>query len=143
MSQFHISYLGHLKTEAIHLQSGTKLLTAAPTDNQGDGSSFSPTDLVCVSLASCMITTMGIVAKRHGIDLKGLKAEVTKVMSSEGQRRIQKIHVVLDFEQLHLDEDQQIRMRHTALTCPVALSLDPAIMQVVEFRFGTEQIDLS
>lgn len=35
-------YLGNLRTEAEHLDSGSKLITSAPKDNNGDGLLFSP-----------------------------------------------------------------------------------------------------
>ena len=76
-----VEYVGDLRTKATHLKSGNIITTDAPTDNQGKGEAFSPTDLVCASLSSCMMTIMGLVAEREHINLSGLQAEIIKVMS--------------------------------------------------------------
>lgn len=128
-------YLGDLKTKATHLLSGTEILTDPPLDNQGTGSTFSPTDLVAAALGSCMMTIMGIVARRDNIDLKGMGMEITKIMSTDPPRRITEIHVMFDFAEITLDDSQKIKLKNAALTCPVAYSLDPAIKQVVDFGF--------
>ena len=77
-----VEYLGNLRTQAKHLKSGNLIVTDAPTDNNGRGEAFSPTDLVSAALSSCMITIMGMVAEREGVDLKGLTSDVVKVMAS-------------------------------------------------------------
>jgi uncharacterized OsmC-like protein len=128
-------YLGQLRTEATHVASGNSLTTDAPLDNHGRGEAFSPTDLTSASLGSCMMTTMGIVAERDGIDLRGTTYEVTKHMNPS-PRRIAKIEVAFTMKSAQpLTEAQQQKLRNTALTCPVALSLHPDIEQVVEFKF--------
>ncbi|MEI8007530.1 MAG: OsmC family peroxiredoxin [Bacteroidota bacterium] len=81
MATVKSTYTGNLRTEATHLQSGTKLITDAPVDNQGKGEFFSPTDLVATSLGSCMITIMGIAAKTHGFNIEGASWTVTKIMA--------------------------------------------------------------
>ena len=86
MATIHTTYLGDLRTEATHLQSGTKIITDAPTDNQGRGEAFSPTDLLAESLAGCMLTTMGIFARNNGIDMDGTHCEVTKIMAANPRR---------------------------------------------------------
>ncbi len=128
------SYLGNLRTQSVHLQSGTELLTDAPVDNNGKGEKFSPTDLVSSALGSCMVTIMGIVAERNGVSLDGLSWEVTKVMQAS-PRKIQEI--VVDFHWDNPVEDGAMiqKLKNAALTCPVALSLDPAIKQTVNFDF--------
>ena len=91
-----VVYLGNLRTEATHLQSGNVIVTDAPVDNQGKGEAFSPTDLVATALASCMITIMGIVARRDAIDIDGITADVQKIMSSD-PRRIGEIRIKIIF----------------------------------------------
>ena len=86
------SYLGNLRTQANHVLSGNALITDAPLDNNGKGEAFSPTDLVCAALGSCMVTIMGIVAERDGISLEGLSWEVTKIMESS-PRKIKEIQI--------------------------------------------------
>ena len=85
MVEIHILYEGDLHCRVIHGPSGTLLSTDAPKDNQGKGESFSPTDLLAAALGSCIITTMGIVAKRHALDLKGAKVTVVKEMTVTGE----------------------------------------------------------
>lgn len=134
MATIKSSYLGNLRTYSEHLQSGTELLTDAPVDNNGKGEAFSPTDLVSSALGSCMVTIMGIVAERNDLSLKGLNWEVTKVMHAS-PRKIQEI--VVDFSWENPVEDAVLiqKLKNAALTCPVALSLDPSIKQTVNFNF--------
>ncbi|WP_143962425.1 OsmC family protein [Litoribacter populi] len=128
------SYLGNLRTTSEHLQSGISILTDAPLDNNGQGQAFSPTDLVAAALANCMVTIMGIVARRDGNDLDGLEWETTKVMQSD-PRKISEIHV--EFHWKNAPEDSKLlqKLKNAAKTCPVALSIDPAIKQNVVFNF--------
>ena len=86
MATVETIYLGELRTEATHVQSGSKILTDAPTDNHGKGEAFSPTDLVATALGSCMMTIMGIAAQTHGIDIDGTKLHITKIMSASPRR---------------------------------------------------------
>lgn len=136
MATIHIDYLGELRTECIHLQSGTHMNTDAPTDNQGRGEAFSPTDLVANALGTCIITTMAIFARRDGIELKGSKLDVTKVMTSQPPRRIARIEVDLIVQtDRPLDEATRTRLEAIAHTCPVAISLHPDIEQAVSIRW--------
>lgn len=128
-------YLGELRTKAQHIRSGTEIITDAPVDNMGKGEAFSPTDLVATALGTCMLTTMGIVADRHQWDLKGMSMEITKVMSSEPPRRISEVHIAFNFNGITLTDEQQVILKNTALTCPVARSLNENIKQVVDFGF--------
>lgn len=133
MAQMKVQYLGDLRTECTHLGSQTKIHTDAPVDNQGKGEKFSPTDLVCTGLATCMMTIMGIIAKRDGIDITGMTADVQKIMQ-QNPRKIAEIkisfHLVKKFESDY--KDKLIRAAHT---CPVGLSLHPDIKQTVVFDF--------
>lgn len=127
-------YLGELRTRDQHLKSGNSVITDAPPDNQGKGEAFSPTDLVCAALSSCMMTIMGQVAAREKIDLRGLKTDITKVMVSN-PRKISEIHIVFTHDSIVADDRQKQMLKKAALTCPVALSLAETIQQKVEFNF--------
>ena len=128
-----VTYLGELRTEAIHIQSNTTIHTDAPKDNHGKGEMFSPTDLVATALASCMISIMGIVAMKDGITpVDGTIAEVTKVMYSE-PRRIGEIHIKLTFPKKDYTDKEKKIYEHAAYTCPVAKSLHPDLKQIIEF----------
>ncbi|MCU0429393.1 MAG: OsmC family protein [Cytophagaceae bacterium] len=137
MHQMTSEYLGELRSQATHLSSGTTILTDAPLDNQGKGEAFSPTDLVCASLSACMMTIMGIVARREQLDLVGLRAEITKVMAAD-PRRIASIAVHFHLPEgkvASLSEKQKEVLKRAAHTCPVALSLHPDIRQEIQFNF--------
>jgi putative redox protein len=129
-----VSYKGGLRTEAVHLKSGVKIITDAPVDNHGKGESFSPTDLVSSALCSCMMTLMGILADREGIKLEGLKGEIVKVMASS-PRKIAEIHIALKHPGLDATEEQKEKLKRAALTCPVALTLEGNVAQKITFDF--------
>ena len=127
-------YKGSLRTENIHTRSGSLVITDAPLDNQGKGEAFSPTDLVCTALSSCMLTTMGILAARENIMLEGLKTEVIKIMNPS-PRKISEIQITLSHPALQATEIQKQKLKQAALTCPVALSLHDTVKQTVVFNF--------
>lgn len=127
-------YQGNLRTNMRHLQSGLEVITDAPVDNNGKGEAFSPTDLVAAALGSCMVTIMGIVAERDGVSLEGLSWEITKIMNAQ-PRKISEI--VIDFHWKNPVNDPTMlqKLKNAAKTCPVALSLDPALKQTINFNF--------
>lgn len=128
-----VVYLGDLRTECEHLQSGTKILTDAPLDNQGKGEAFSPTDTVATALASCMLTIIGIKARDHELDVKGTTAEVTKTMAAD-PRRISAIKVVFNFPQSYDNKGKKI-LERAAKTCPVLYSIHPDIELEIAFNY--------
>ncbi len=134
MTTSKITYLGDLRTKSIHLQSGSELINDAPVDNHGKGEAFSPTDLVANSLATCMLTTMGIKADNMGISIVGSEAEVIKTMRSE-PRQISKIEVTLRMKGTGFDMKVKNILERTAMTCPVFLSLHPEIEKIVNFNW--------
>src|SRR6516225_7216677 len=122
-----IIYKGSLRTEAKHLQSNTIIETDAPTDNQGKGERFSPSDLLATSLGSCMLTIMGIKARDMNISLDGTEVSIQKFMKPE-PRRVSSIDVRFNFpSSLNLNEKEKIILERAALTCPVAESIHPGI----------------
>lgn len=138
MSTSKVIYLNDLRTNATHLASNSTIVTDAPIDNHGKGEAFSPTDLAATSLAACMITVLGIHADKSGINMKGTHAEVTKIMNTEGPRRIVAIDVKLEIVTTEsLDEKQRIIFERVAKTCPVSLSLHPDIQQNISISFST------
>ena len=127
-------YLGSLRTEDIHHLSGNKIITDAPIDNNGRGEAFSPTDLVCAALSSCMMTLMGIAADREKIDMTGMTSQITKIMAAN-PRRIAEIQIVFSRPGLQVTETQRQKLVIAAQTCPVAMSLAEGIKQSVQFDF--------
>ncbi len=134
MPTSEVIYLGDLRTQCTHYQSGTVILTDAPTDNQGKGEMFSPTDLAATSLASCMMTIIGILAQRSGFDITGTRAEVTKIMGTD-PRRISEVKIDLFFPSNNYSEKEKAIIRNITKTCPVALSLHPDTIQNVICHF--------
>jgi uncharacterized OsmC-like protein len=128
-----VTYIGELRTTSVHVQSGTEILSDAPKDNHGKGEAFSPTDLVANSLATCMISIMGIKSRDLNVDLKGSTVEVTKIMQSE-PRKIAKIITVLNMN-LEADDKTKTILERAAMTCPVMLSLHPDIEKEVIFNW--------
>ncbi len=125
-------YEGGLRCRATHGPSGTTLVTDAPVDNHGKGESFSPTDLMATALGACMMTIMGIVAERHGIDLTGMKAETIKEMTKEPPRRIASLRTRLTIP-LPPDHPDRQRLEQAGRACPVHQSLHPDIDAAIEF----------
>jgi uncharacterized OsmC-like protein len=136
MATVKTQYLGDLRTESVHLQSGTKLITDAPTDNQGRGEAFSPTDLVATALGACMFTIMGIAARTHGFTIDGAKVETTKVMGTSPRRIVELItQVTLPHNNYSVKEKKIIEL--TAKECPVFNSLHPEMKKTVTFVYGS------
>lgn len=134
MSTSKVIYLGNLRTENTHLKSGSTYITDAPTDNNGKGEAFSPTDTVATGLANCMITVMGIKARDMGVSIDGTTAEVTKIMAAN-PRRISEIIVVLELPS-GINEKSRKILENTGRTCPVLQSLHPDIEKNIHFNWG-------
>jgi uncharacterized OsmC-like protein len=131
-------YIGNLKTELTHGPSGTVIRTAAPVDNNGDGSSFSPTDLAAASLGACMVTLIAIVGERDGLDLTGLSFRLEKHMASN-PRRIGAVPVTIQMP-AGLTPEQRQKLENAALTCPVHKSLAPDIEKAVTFVYADAEV---
>ena len=126
-----VIYKGALRTEATHIRSGNTIITDAPTDNKGKGEAFSPTDLVATSLASCMLTIMGIKADEMNINIEGASAEVKKIMTA-GPRRIAQVIIVINIP-ISADEKTKNILEKSALTCPVDKSLSNSMIRDIKF----------
>jgi putative redox protein len=135
MVEITATYEGQLHCTAAHGPSGAKLPTDAPKDNMGKGEAFSPTDLVATALGTCMLTTMGIVAQRHNIDITGARVRVTKEMVTQPTRRIGTLGVEIVMPRALGDDDRQ-RLEHAAHACPVHKSLHPDVRIPVAFKWG-------
>ena len=128
------SYIGNLRTSSKHLKSGKSIITDAPTDNNGKGEAFAPTDLVSSALCSCMTTVMGICANKGNFKMPNSTAKITKIMSAE-PRKIKEIKIELNFEKNSLNDAQKNKLMSVAENCPVAKSLNPDIKQTLKFNF--------
>ncbi|MDA0757794.1 MAG: OsmC family protein [Bacteroidetes bacterium] len=128
-----VYYKGNLRTNCIHLKSGSEIITDAPVDNSGKGEAFSPTDMVATALASCMITVMGIKADQLGISFTDVSANVEKIMSTN-PRRISKISIAIDLP-IKLSEKDKLILEKVGSTCPVHNSLDPKLIREIKYNW--------
>ena len=133
MNTYEVKYEGNLRTTAIHLDSGSEVNTDAPKDNHGLGKTFSPTDMLCSSLASCMLTIMAITVEKNNIDIKGTFAKVKKTMGSN-PRRIIKIQIDIIFPR-HYDFKTKTILERAAYSCPVHHSISEKIEKNVSFSY--------
>jgi putative redox protein len=133
MTIMHVEYQGKLRTRALHVDSGAQLLTDAPKDNNGEGQAFSPTDLLATSLASCMLTIMGIKARGLELDIAGTRCDVEKIMQPS-PRKVAEIKVKVTWGGQALSAEQKATLEQAALTCPVFLSLDPALKKTLSWE---------
>ncbi len=132
MATVETTYIGDLRTENIHVQSGTQILTDAPTDNQGKGEAFSPTDLLAVALGTCILTTIAIKTRNNGIDIEGAKCSVNKIMTASPPRRVAELQIKIQFPKQYTASEQQL-LEEIAHNCPVYLSLHPDLVKTVDF----------
>lgn len=128
-------YLGELRVECEHVQSGMKIITDAPVDNHGKGEAFSPTDLCATSLAACIMTTMGIYAEAAGIDLEGTEIEITKKMEAEPHRHIGEIEIVFHMPDHEFPNRYKRILERMKNTCAVHYSLGKDVIQKVSFEW--------
>ena len=133
MNTYEITYSGNLRTSALHLDSSEMIHTDAPKDNEGLGESFSPTDLLCTALGSCILTIMAIAARKKGIELKGTTASVKKTMRSN-PRMIDQIDVVIHFDS-DFDEKTKIILERAAHQCPVHRSISSKVKKNIVFSY--------
>jgi putative redox protein len=104
-----------------HGPSGTTIHTVPPHDNGGDGSSFSPTDLLGASLVSCALTTMALVAAKEGLRFGDARARVVKHMVGP-PRRVGELALELHMPP-GVPAEQRARLEEIGRGCPVARSL--------------------
>ncbi len=135
METSKVTYRSDLRTEAMHVKSGQIFITDAPTDNQGRGEAFSPTDLLATSLGACAITVVGIAARTHGFDVDGTTLKITKIMASD-PRRVGEVIVEFNFPKVKYSDKEKSIIRHTINTCPVSQSLHPDLKQTFILNFS-------
>lgn len=134
MATVKTTYLGNLRTENIHLQSGAKIITDAPLDNRGKGEAFSPTDLLATSLGNCILTIMGIRAMDHGMNIDGTEMEITKIMADK-PRRVEEVVIEFFFPKRSYTTEQKDMIEACAGISPVPLSVHPDLKQTVIFNW--------
>jgi uncharacterized OsmC-like protein len=135
METVRTTYLGNLRTEAVHLQSGAKIVTDAPSDNRGKGEAFSPTDLFAASYASCALTIIGIATQTHGFDIDGTVVKTTKVMG-QAPRRIAELIVDFTFPHNNYSDKERKIIEGAIKACPVANSLPETLKITRTINFG-------
>jgi len=133
VNKFEIKYQGDLRTTATHLDSGSEISTDAPKDNHGLGQTFSPTDMVCSALASCILTIMAIAVEKNNVDIKGTKAMVKKTMGNN-PRRIAKIQIDIVFPKEY-DSKTKTILKKAAYNCPVHHTLSETVKKNISFTY--------
>ena len=133
MYTLEIKYLGNLRTSSTHLDSGSAINTDAPKDNHGLGEAFSPTDMICSALASCILTIMAIAVEKNGVDIKDTIAIVKKTMGNN-PRRIAKIDIDLTFTK-KLDSKTKSILERAAYNCPVHHTLSKSVEKNISFKY--------
>lgn len=139
MVEIQIDYDGQLRCNAKHLPSGKVLETDAPTDNQGRGESFSPTDLVATALGSCMATIIGITARHKNVDVRGMRMNVKKEISADLPRRIAALHVEIFMPLSDSHPDKKV-FQSAALSCPVQHSINPEIQVNMKWHWKPDTV---
>nr|WP_321453708.1 OsmC family protein [uncultured Carboxylicivirga sp.] len=134
MTTIKTTYLGDLRTENIHLQSGSKIITDAPTDNRGKGEAFSPTDMLATALGNCIMTIMGIKAMDNDIDLVGTELDITKIMA-DNPRRVDEVVIQFNFPKKGYSDDEKKLIESVAGISPVPLSVHPDLKQTIIFNW--------
>ena len=135
MTKMRTQYLGNLRTEIEHIQSGNIITTDAPLDNNVKGEFFSPTDMFASSLGSCMLTIIGIAANTHGFSIDGTTLEIEKIMAAN-PRRVAEIKIEVHFPKEANYTDKQKRIIEAAAkTCPVANSLHPDVIKNITYIY--------
>ena len=130
METVKTTYLGNLRTQAVHIQSGTTIFTDAPADNHGKGEAFSPTDLFAASYASCALTIIGIATQTYGFNIEGAIVKTTKIMG-ENPRRVAELKVDFTFPANNYSEKERKIIEHSINHCPVNNSL-PAELKITK-----------
>ncbi|NNC85678.1 MAG: OsmC family protein [Bacteroidia bacterium] len=134
MPTISTTYKGDLRCESTHIKSGNVLLTDAPTDNNGKGEAFSPTDTLAAALGTCMVTIMGIKARDLSVSIDGTAIDVTKIME-QNPRRVGEVVIEINVANSTLDDKQKQLLESAALNCPVAKSVHPNLIQTVRFNY--------
>lgn len=120
-----------LEGRLTHGPSSAVIRTVPPRDNGGDGSSFSPTDLLGASLASCALTTMALVAAKEGLSFGDASATVVKHMVGP-PRRVGELTLELRMPK-GVPAAQRARLEEIGRGCPVARSLHPDVQVPMRF----------
>ncbi len=134
MTTVKTKYLGELRTENTHLQSGAKIITDAPCDNRGKGQSFSPTDMLATALGNCIMTIMGIKAMDNNIDITGTELDITKIMA-ENPRRVAEVIIEFNFPKNNYSKEDKALIESVAGISPVPLSVHPDLKQTIKFNW--------
>jgi putative redox protein len=134
METAQTKYIGDLRTEILHVRSGSFITTDAPVDNKGRGENFSPTDMVASALGSCIFTIMGIAAREHNFLIDGSTCKITKIMTDQ-PRKIGEIRIEFDLTGYSYTDKQKKILEYCVKTCPVALSLNESVFQNVILLF--------
>jgi putative redox protein len=134
--EMDVVYEGNLHCTAVHGPSARALATDAPLDNGGSGGAFSPTDLVGAALGACVLTILGLVARRRGLAIEGARVRVVKEMVSDPERRIGALNLEVAFPPgCSLAAGDRTVLERSAEACPVRRSLHPSVAVAIRYEY--------
>ena len=123
-----VVYEGALRCSVTHGPSGQVTVTDAPEDNGGRGAAISPTDMVAAAYGSCVLTIIGLAARRESLDVTGTRITVVKEMTAQPARRIASLKANLAFpSRSSLTQAEKAKLLAAAKACPVRQSLHPDV----------------
>ena len=134
MATVKTTYLGDLRTESVHVESGSIIQTDAPKDNQGKGEAFSPTDLVATALGCCILSIAGMAARTHGFNIEGATIETDKIMGTNPRRIVELVTTITLPHNSYSAKEKKI-IELTARECPVYNSVHPDMKKTITFIY--------
>ena len=128
-----IEYTEGFSTTIRSLETKAKISTDAPQNHGGKGVEFSPTDLFAAALGSCILTIMGMHAKKLGVNFQGVKAKVTKNQGTiPGGIGEILVHVYYPHP---IEASLRDKLEKAAKNCPLHHSIDSKINQEIVFHW--------
>ena len=125
MTSIKTEYTGNLGTSTIYPISENPILTEAKP--------FGPTDLLTVSLSSCIATYIDFVAQRNKFETPNVNVEIKKTMNADGTK-VEAFDTVVNFGNEY-SSDQKAIIENAAKTCPVGNSLATDIKRTYQFKY--------
>jgi uncharacterized OsmC-like protein len=137
MSVFEVTYQGNLFTKCVLTEGEAEILTYPPKPDEEAQSHFCPSDLLAISLASCIMTIFAKEARQLDLDVMGSKVTVHKVMAKD-PRRIKKLHVTVYCPKT-FESAAVVALEKAATECPVHKAIHPDVEQEIEFKWGDHE----
>ncbi len=135
MSKVKCFYLGDLKCEAKHLNSGNRIRTDAPLDHCGKGGNFSPTDLLATSIGTCLLTIMAIKTRSNGWELDNIYLDIEKIMTKNRERKIEQLIIDIYIPK-DLPKEKINFLQNASKDCPVTRSISKSLILEINWHIN-------